>query len=33
MAYPRTMGQKKKKFSHVRGLLLNLKEYLNLKGS
>ena len=33
MAYPKIMGQKKKKFSHVRGLSLNLKVYLNLKGS
>jgi len=33
MAYPKTNGIKEKKFSHVNGLSLNLKVYLNLKGS
>ena len=33
MAYAKTNGTKEKKFSHVRGLSLNLRVYLNLKGS
>ena len=33
MAYPKTIGIKKKKFSHIRVLSLNSKVYLNLKGS
>ena len=32
MAYPKTIGMKEK-FSHIRGLSLNPKVYLNLKGS
>ena len=33
MAYSKTIGIKEKRFSHVRGLFVNPKVYLNLKGS
>ena len=33
MAYPKTIGIKEKKPSPIRGLSLNPKVYLNLKGS
>ena len=33
MAYPKTIGIKEKKFSYVRGLFLNPRVYLYLKGS
>jgi len=33
MAYPKTNGTKEKKFSHIKGLSLILRVYLNLKGS
>ena len=33
MAYPKTIGTKENKFSHIKGLSQNPKVYLNLKGS
>ena len=33
MAYPKTIGIKEKKFSHISSLSLNPKVYFNLKGS
>ena len=33
MAYSRTIGTKEKKLLHIRGLPLNSKVYINLKGS
>lgn len=33
MAYPKKIGIKEMKFSHVRGFSLNPKVYLNLKSS